>query len=192
MKTFSEYAKQSPASQPPAAVTEDWHKPKVGVKRDSVITKIARHERAAVKANSKGDANRRRYHLEKIRELRSKHSVSEESRNYQFESLHEMIDDLRRANADLTETHATVSEMHDLLTVNETTLSPKPQSVDKIKSLLSIGVVSKKIESALHRVVAKLDSGSSSFSSEERAALSTLLDTLIGLVTGDDAVYKKT
>lgn len=188
MKTFRQFIDKP--------VVSEWNEPKPGEKKDSVITRIQRHEKLAVKANNRRDDGKRAYHLDKVRELKAKHSVLENTVSvdnaFQIDSMIEMLDSLRGAGVDLEEHHLNLSELHEVVQLGETakpTISKKSES--RLRSLTALGVISKTSYSTLERVLAKVESGAASYNPQERQILQELLDNLIGLVTGDDTVYQR-
>ena len=169
----------------------EWDDKKAGEQKDNVQTRIQRHEKLAVKANGRGDANKRRYHLDKIREIKNREKTKDESVDFMHADMHVMLEDLYRAGVDLSSAHLAMEELHTSLKLNESKFEPSEKSVGRIQQLARMGLVSKNLASLVQKVIAKVEAGATSFSQSERKALSELLDNLVGLVTGDDTTYQR-
>lgn len=75
---------------------------------------------------------------------------------------------------------------------NETGLSDEEKTqLGKIKTLIRLGLIDGSQMNITLRAVKKLDLDQPVTSSQERQAINTLLQQLIGVVTGDDTVFRK-
>lgn len=165
----------------------------VGKQKTSVTTRIARHERLLQKANQKQDPNRARYHQEMIKRLRATHRLvegvqeplSNESRTLQRDDAISMVESTYLNGGDLSEAY---ESLLDGFSGEVRTFQPSEALAQGISGLEGMGLckASSVVEAAAH-----LENGSMALTTEQRDHLFGLLNSLIGLVTGDPAAYRQ-